>query len=260
MNNYIEVPIEHNKISTVMTGRFHDSVQEKLHDIQAGCIIDTGCQLTAIPFRYIVKGYDDDYYKECKSKAINAFRNRKLTALLSRGVESSHSEEKVILEALSDDELMALKQLSFKFKVSELYIGNYKIGNVEVKVNYDRDHEPLIGMNILKRLQYNVGRNSIIHSDVFIACLKGNLTPEYFDALEQHLGLVPKEKALVEKNKYIEEYKVNLLDEAMEKALEIARKEVATASTSDKNEKHKDIAASFRDFYDNIFPNMKDNK
>ena len=259
MNNFIMSPLDKNKFIVNLGGNIELLGKTINFDGQ----IDCGCGFSCFPYKYFAldnSDRTDKSYLEFKRQDYYRYKSGLIRAMRSIGVEADHNKERKPIEEMTEDEILKDSSISFVHTITGFTMAGYYLGTVNVKINYDRDHLPLIGMNILRRLQYHGGKSSIIHSDVFIACLKRNLTPEYFDALEQHLGLVPKEKALVEKDKYIEEYKESLVDEAMEKALKIARKEVATASTSGKNEKHKDIAASFRDFYGNIFPNVKDNK
>ena len=63
------------------------------------------------------------------------------------------------------------------------------IFSCDLHVNFDRDSNILLGMDVLSKFDFHCGRSIKTKEYLFIGCLKSNITQEYVDALYEHFGI-----------------------------------------------------------------------
>lgn len=185
--------------------------------------IDTGCSFSMIPYYWFDTNdiYRHEGYSSQKLKDIERYRDGLVKIIGSRGVESQHIGAEVknskYWANLSDIEILNDSSASFIHTIESFHIDNYFIGDVKVKINYNRDCFPLIGMNILKMLDFHCGRSEETGEYIFLGCLKDRINEDYLNAYRRHF------KHLIGKK-----------------------------TAKNDNDSHKSIAAAFRDFYNKI--------
>lgn len=152
--------------------------------------IDTGCTLTSIPVRSF--GLSKEECKELKKKEINDYRDGKVRIVRSIGVETSSDKKMKDIDSMSDDELLKDESICFEHS-SKLTFEDYDLGVHNYKVNYDRCKYGLIGMNIIKELEYYGDYSSKLGANLFLGVLRSREDKsDYYRALEDHFNLITK--------------------------------------------------------------------
>lgn len=178
-NNFLLVELsDKNRFSITLSGDLDMQNSSVINQI---AILDTGCASSNLPYYRIVP---DSAYANFK-KQLDIKGNRDYE--ISYGVETggfSHSIPKTF------DEKMKCSALKFKHSMKDFSLNNYNIGTQDVYVNYNRRGNILIGMDILRRLDFYTGLSRITGTIVFIGVLREQKDKSgYYIALKEHFGL-----------------------------------------------------------------------
>lgn len=184
MNNFIE--IEMMPTASGVGGSFHtragftlDNFRSPFLDIEVK--IDTGCSISTIPLQRLKVSNT-----LCKVlKRVDICNH--VPYYLSYGVESGGLKHK---RPITEDEKMNCSAMKFAHKVSNLTIAGVQISCDNIYLNYDRKGNILIGMDILREWDIHMGISKITGKNLFLACSKENLCPEYQKALMRHFDLL----------------------------------------------------------------------
>lgn len=109
--------------------------------------IDTGCTSTAIMVRDLAP--DEATLKLWKYQAIlSNRRSGHPEMILTFGVHDKR--RKVNLQRLDVEEIMAIRNVVFKYDIKDFEVSSFNFGTKEVWVSFDAEGESLLGMSILK--------------------------------------------------------------------------------------------------------------
>lgn len=195
MNNFIYAELDDK------TNSFHINAFMKLFDIEkTGEIeIDTGCSYSNISFKKFFKVTDKEALKY-KRNAIIAHR----PYALSYGVSDTNKDKLKQKDLVSRHKYIECTAISYIYQIS-INLSGYII-NHSIRVNYDREGNSLLGMDILKDFDFHVGVSQITGKCTFIGCLRDRINDEYLTAILQHFGYLPRE--------YAEQTCINLRNQA----------------------------------------------
>lgn len=182
MNKYIKIKMIPTKQG--VGGSFITQANFKLDNIEMPFIditvkIDTGCSISTIPVRKL------NVSKSIRSTLkLNDIRDN-IKYYLSYGIETGGEKHKVpeLLE-----EKMQCPAMKFEHNIVDFSIGGVDISNTTICLNYDRNSNILIGMDILKLWDIHIGT---IHTGetIFLACPKEQINHEYLLELENTFGI-----------------------------------------------------------------------
>ena len=186
MNKYLLVEMHKNSFSIFSSGTILD---KNFNNTRFK--IDTGCSYSTIPIRKLLV-FNKDKLKELKkSDIIN-----NVSSMETYGVESGGLAHK---KPETFEEKMDCPALKFKHTISNFELGDYKLPDLDIFVNYDRHGNILIGMDILSMFDIHIGTSLITGKETFIAVLKSQEDKsEYNDALYKHFNIVESSSILAE--------------------------------------------------------------
>lgn len=147
--------------------------------------IDTGCSSTT--FLTSKLGLPKEESQRLKLHDCN---DKSIRKIISFGVNDSKAFREKSLLAFRTHQYEHLTCVSFVHKIKNLEIAGTPTKNSEVKVNYDRTGNILIGMDIISTWDTHIGKlNS--GETLLLACPKNCLNHEYYDELERFFELKP---------------------------------------------------------------------
>ncbi|MCR5788777.1 MAG: hypothetical protein K6G83_02720 [Lachnospiraceae bacterium] len=141
--------------------------------------IDTGCGYSSFPALRLGITPSDAYRLKVVDSSDTTIRKA-----ISFGVNDSKLKREEDKKKFKNKMYMDLTSITFRHDLSGLSIGNYAIGNCDVRISYDRTGNILIGMDILKRLDIHIGTIDTGQT-VLIGCRKGMLTQGYRNELNR---------------------------------------------------------------------------
>lgn len=180
MSNFILAKLNEEKNS------FFTECRLSLFDIDAFNIIkiDTGCAYSNIAFQ--------SFFDASKETA----RRRKGLALISHtkqyisfGASDTQSDRELAKDMIKRGKILDCKAVSFAYDTT-LNFHTYSI-QTEIRVNFDRDGNSLLGMDILKDFDIHIGKSLLTGEITFLGCRKEDVSAEYIQAIQDHLGYVP---------------------------------------------------------------------
>ena len=139
--------------------------------------IDTGCGYSSFPVSRLGISPTEAYLLKVSDSADPAIRKA-----ISFGVNDSKLKREEDKKKFKSKMYMDLTSVTFRHSITGLSIGNYDIGDVDVRISYDRTGNILIGMDILKSLDVHIGTIETGET-VLLGCNKGMLTQGYRDEL-----------------------------------------------------------------------------
>ena len=192
MNNYILSRLGSIKANSFIVD-FNLYLSAYSRDITAIAKIDTGCEKTSISLRAPSIRLSLNECHKMKQFAIdNNFYSE-----LGFGANDSLEFKSKQKELFKSRDLFNCSVIKFDNPVSTFSINNYSLPVSSIGVSYDRVSNVLIGMDILRLLDFHCGlskvddvNNGIRCGDyIFIACLCNDMNNEYIHALEKYLGI-----------------------------------------------------------------------
>lgn len=147
--------------------------------------IDTGCEKSVIPFKKL-NSVTDDISLRYKQQDIS---NK---VPFSRGYGVSDTEEIKLRDKklVQGNDLINCTSLNFKHTNIEMMLNGYKFSH-DIRVNYDRTGNILIGMDILKEFDYHCGISKLTGKHTFIGVLDSQEDKlDYYRALKEHFGII----------------------------------------------------------------------
>lgn len=147
--------------------------------------IDTGCGYTVFPVKRLGIFLDEDILNFKKKDILNNTRY-----MLGYGVETGGIPHDI---PITLEEKMRCPAMNFIKPIQSFSICGIKIATNQVRVNYDRSGNMLLGMDILKDWDIHIGTITIPNLEetgktIFLACPNDNITPEYLMELERLFG------------------------------------------------------------------------
>lgn len=152
-----------------------DNFLSPFYDIDV--IIDTGCSISTIPLKRLK--VSDTLCKVLKGADISD----KIPYYLSYGVESGGLKHK---EPVTDEEKMVCPAMKFEHKISDFTIEGVDISCNKICLNYDRNGNMLIGMDILQNWHIHMGISKVTGKNLFLACPKENVCQDFKELSEKH--------------------------------------------------------------------------
>ena len=146
--------------------------------------IDTGCSNSNIAFKKFFK-VDDEEAIKYKKKAIASGVEKHL----GFGVSDSKKDRVEAYNLLREGKSLKCKYVNFVYNTDFSFF-DYKF-NHDVRVNFDRDGNSLLGMDILKDFDMHIGKSLITGKVTFLGCRKDDVSAEFIQAIQSHLGYVP---------------------------------------------------------------------
>lgn len=147
--------------------------------------IDTGCGTTTIltsklgiPKKEAQKLKRQDCHDSSIGKAV------------SFGVNDTKQFRETARSAFRAKQFEKLDCISFIHEVKNFEVAGTPLGNTEVKVNYDRTGNILIGMDVISTWDTHIGTLNT-GKTILLACPKDCLNIEYYDELEKMFKLRP---------------------------------------------------------------------
>lgn len=140
--------------------------------------IDTGCSISTIPVRKL---------KVSEAMRMSLKKNdiKNGTAYyLSYGVETGGEKHE---EPVTFEEKMLCPAMKFEHILSDFRIAGAKINASKICLNYNRNGNILIGMDILKEWDIHIGTN-VLGETFMLACPMDNLNDEYYNALREYFS------------------------------------------------------------------------
>ncbi len=142
--------------------------------------IDTGCSISTIPARKLK--LSENIRNTLKRNDIN----NNINYYLSYGVETGGEKHE---EPKTPDEKMLCPAIKFEHTITNFKIAGVDINTSKICLNYNRNGNILIGMDILK--DWDIHINTIDTGEtIFLACPKCMINDEYLYELEKtfHIG------------------------------------------------------------------------
>lgn len=177
MNNYIFAELDEKKNSFFVKASIMLFGTKKVEDIE----IDTGCSYSNIAFKKFFQATDEEALNYKKNAIISH-----TPYVISFGASDTNDIIKEQRELIKAKKFLNCKSVSYVYQVT-LNLSGYII-NHDIRVNYDRDGNSLLGMDILKDFDFHIGVSRVTGKSTFIGCLKDRINSEYLDALYQHFG------------------------------------------------------------------------
>lgn len=147
--------------------------------------IDTGCGATTILTSKLgIPGSEAQRLKkrDCLDSAIGK--------AISFGVNDTKQYRDAAKAAFRMKKMEQLSCVSFVHGIENFEIAGASIGNMDVKVNYDRTGNILIGMDVISKWDAHIGTLSTGET-LLLACPKERLNFEYYSELERFFELKP---------------------------------------------------------------------
>lgn len=178
MNNYLYLTMRKNsfyiKSCGNILGKDFNNVMFK---------IDTGCSFSTIPLKKLLV-FNNDTLNKYKSDDILSG----VKSMITYGVESGGKEHKI---PETFDEKMKCEAIKFEHKLTNFSLGNYIMPDLNIYVNYNREGNILIGMDIIKLFDIHIGTSNITGKETLIAVLKSQKDKsDYYKALYEHFDLI----------------------------------------------------------------------
>jgi hypothetical protein len=137
--------------------------------------IDTGCSISTIPVRRLHATKNS-----CEQKKLYDIQNN-LKYYLSYGVETGGIKHDI---PETEQEKMNCPAMKFEHGITDFYIDGIKICDTTICLNYDRNSNVLIGMDILKDWDIHIG--TIETGETFLlACPNNQLNDDYYRELNR---------------------------------------------------------------------------
>lgn len=186
MNNFILSEMSKNSFYVLSSGRI---LGKGFNNIRFK--IDTGCTYSTIPLSKLYL-FDDISSREFKKVDIES----DIEYQMSYGVESSgikHNKPKTF------EEKMNCPALKFRHRLTNFVLGDYKLPDTDIFVNYDRHGNILIGMDILSKFDIHIGTSLLTGKETLIAVLKTqDDKSDYYKALYENFNLIESNSAVAE--------------------------------------------------------------
>lgn len=145
--------------------------------------IDTGCAYTSIPLSKVA-AVPEDIVQKWMEKDYN---NPKARKVISFGVNDSKEQREKIKEEFEKG-VCDSAAVSFIHRIKDISINGVYLGNLDLRVNYKRSGNILIGMDILKTWDIHIG-NDESGETIFLACPYNQINDEYLLELERTFKL-----------------------------------------------------------------------
>ena len=147
--------------------------------------LDTGCAQSTIPFRRLA---NVSHQKSLLYKQQDIANG--LQMIRSYGVSDTDEIRRADAKLLKAGHHLECTALKFKHPYTPLILNGYSL-QTDVCVNYDRTSNILIGMDILKQLQFVCDKSVVTDKYTFIGCLQSqDDKTEYRNALKKHFRLM----------------------------------------------------------------------
>lgn len=140
--------------------------------------IDTGCAYSSIPIKRL--GFDNE---DCFNFKIKDCSNNDVKKCTSFGVNDSESKRREDSARIRNADYLGLNSVSFVHSYSNLILNDCIIGDGDVRLNYDRVGNILIGMDILKQLDFHIGRDNQTGKTLLLACPLDNINDSYINEM-----------------------------------------------------------------------------
>lgn len=151
---------------------------------------DTGATFTSIPFTYLMSIKSKDKLLEFKKIAIH---NTKLSdMMIFKGIESDKFNG-ILTQEVTKENAIKSQDVYFPSIIEDFTLNNYNLGSQKIYITYDRNHTPLIGMDILKQLCFLSSVNKG-NDNVFLGTKLDNISSQSFNnelAKEFGLSIIP---------------------------------------------------------------------
>lgn len=177
-NKYIKIVLdEKNEFRAcadfIINGVWHSRINVK---------IDTGCGHTSIPVAKLglSKQIADDWKH-------NDYTNDKIKKVISFGVNDTDERKRQIKKEFRDGTYNG-EALSFVHNVKNIRINDVPMGDFQLRLNYHRTGNILIGMDILKTWDIHIGKIKSGET-IFLACPYNQISDEYLLELERTFKL-----------------------------------------------------------------------
>lgn len=149
-------------------------------------IIDTGCSNSVIPIKTIMN--NDELLEELK---LMDLEDENTIKQISFGVNDNIEEINRIKELYKNKQYNKINEhLSMNKKLITLEIQDVILRDIDIRINYSRIGNPLIGMDILSKFDIHIGpdktNNGII---TLIGCPLNKLNDDYYRKLDEAFGL-----------------------------------------------------------------------
>ena len=132
--------------------------------------LDLGCNFTNMPVKSMIKGLNDFDIDTFKSKCINS----NCIPRISFGVSDTNEVKNKIMNHFKNKEYGKCGiALSYELSDISLTLNGYAIKS-NIRINFNRDNNILIGADILDRLYFIKGKSKILNDNVIIVYLKIN--------------------------------------------------------------------------------------
>mgnify|MGYP005752944905 CR=1 FL=1 len=145
--------------------------------------IDTGCAYTSIPISKVAVVSKDTVQKWMEMD----YNNPKAKKVISFGVNDSKEQRKKIKEEFAKG-IYDSTAVSFIHKIKDISINGVYLGTLDLRVNYKRSGNILIGMDILKTWDIHIRRIESGET-ILLACPYNQINEEYLLELERTFKL-----------------------------------------------------------------------
>ena len=155
--------------------------------VNCDIVIDTGCMYTKLA----ASSFGDVNYKKLHQEDIKNYKSNRIGLLPSFG--TTDIDRNIDLCNVSDDMLNSDSRICFAHELSNVCVGSYAFNALRFgcKVGYKKAGSSLLGMNLLKQMDFHCGYSQILKRFVFIGCLYSDINVEYLKVLSEHLGYLP---------------------------------------------------------------------
>lgn len=147
------------------------------------CKIDTGCMKSTIPIKRL--NISDVQAKILKEKAIN----EGVPYCRTYGISNSSDDKERDKRLLDCGNLMDCPSLRFQHQTKRFDIAGFELSGIEVGINYDREGNILIGMDILENWDIHIGKSKMLMDLILLACPYDRMNNKYGRALKEHFAL-----------------------------------------------------------------------
>ncbi len=187
MANYILAVAKGKSQNRFVTSFSADIDLLSCHCVNCDIIIDTGCMYTKLA----ASSFGDVNYKKLHQEDIKNYKNNRIGLLLSFG--TTDMDRNIDLSNVSDDMLRSDPRICFAHDLSNVCVGSYAFNMLRLgcKVGYKKAGSSLLGMNLLKQMDFHCGYSQVLKRFVFIGCLYSDINVDYLTVLSEHLGYLP---------------------------------------------------------------------
>jgi hypothetical protein len=144
--------------------------------------IDTGCSYTNFSYKSLSNFSNSDALIAKR----NAIENN-LKKGLRYGVSDTRENKRRDKQLMVNKDFLSCTALNFSYDNVLLNINGYNFSH-SIRMNYDRESNLLLGMDILKDFDFHIGTSNVTGEVVFLGCLSSRITESYLNALDKHFN------------------------------------------------------------------------